>query len=102
MADVDVDEVLVADPGSVSDGFKKLSPAQHIARPARKGFENVELCAGQQNLFVVDAHLTCSDVDAERAEATRWRDVGLCGRDGRLQDAGPAQHGANARRVRGG
>ena len=71
MADVDVDEMLVADPRALAHDLEELAAAEHHTRPAGQGFQDVEFGAGEQDRFLVEAYFAGINVDAQRSEPPR-------------------------------
>ena len=71
VADMDVDEMFVADPRALAHDFEELAAAEHHTWPAGQGFQDVEFGAGEQDRFLVEAYFAGINVDAQRSEPPR-------------------------------
>ena len=71
MADVDVDEVVVADPRVVADCLEQLTATQHHAGAGRQGVEKVEFGAGQHDRLTIEEHLRPSTSMGDVSELSR-------------------------------
>ena len=95
VADMDVDEVVIAHPWLAPHVLDELSAAPHQAGPGRQGGENVELGACQADWVAVEENLSAAGVDGQRAERPGRLELGV-GLGGRNRcAAGPSQHGAD-------
>ena len=96
VADVDVDQVLVADPLGPPDGVDELAAAERHPRSLRQRGQQVELGAGQRHRLTVDPDVPSDRVDGQRPERSQLR---LSGRSVRARVRGSAQHAPATRAI---